>query len=73
VEIGDKARVEDVYGKSILIEEKAQARNVYGENITIEEGCNVTGEVQYTVSLEAERGVYFAKQPVKVDRLPEKP
>jgi hypothetical protein len=46
---------------------------VYGENITIEEGCNITGEVRYTMSLEAERDVYFAKQPVKVDRLPEKP
>jgi cytoskeletal protein CcmA (bactofilin family) len=71
VEIGERAKVEDVHAKRIIMEEKAQARNLYGETISIESDCSVSGEVQYTQSLRTERNVFFAKTPVKIDKLPQ--
>jgi cytoskeletal protein CcmA (bactofilin family) len=68
--IGDRARVEDVHARSILMEERASARNLYGETIRIEEHCQISGEVQYTRDLRAEENVEFAKPPQKVDKLP---
>ena len=67
--ISRRAQVEDVYAKIITLERDAEARNLYGERIRLESGCQVYGEVQYTESLESERGVSFAKTPQKVDRL----
>lgn len=68
--IGKNAHVEDVHAKSITLERKARARNLYGEKIRLESGCQVSGEVKYTASLEAAPGVTFAKTPQKVDELP---
>ncbi|MDH5447755.1 MAG: hypothetical protein OEY24_01215 [Candidatus Bathyarchaeota archaeon] len=67
--VSRRAQVEDVYAKIITLERDAKARNLYGERIRLESGCNVYGEVQYTESLETERGVTFAKTPQKVDKL----
>jgi cytoskeletal protein CcmA (bactofilin family) len=68
--ISERAQVEDVYAKTITLERDAEARNLYGERIRLESGCQVYGEVQYTESLESERGVSFAKTPQKADKLP---
>lgn len=64
------AHVEDVYGRKIVAEREARARDLYGETIHIESGCRVEGEVQYTASLETGRDVFFAKSPMKVEKLP---
>ena len=68
--ISKRARVEDVYAKDITLERDVRARNLYGERIRLESGCQVTGEVRYTASLEVAPGVTFAKTPQKVDDLP---
>ncbi|MFB0522467.1 MAG: hypothetical protein ACETV1_01735 [Candidatus Bathyarchaeia archaeon] len=68
--IGRRASVEDVYGGRVTMEGNARARNLYGERIYIESGCRVEGKVQYTRSLETEKGVFFAERPVKVEKLP---
>ncbi len=69
--ISERARVEDVYGGIITMEEEARARNLYGERVFIESKCHVYGEVQYTQSLKTERGIYFAKPPIKVEKIPQ--
>jgi len=69
--IGERATVEDVYAKSIIMEEKARARNLYGERINIESDCHISGGVQYTESLRTERNIFFSKTPQKVGKLPE--
>jgi hypothetical protein len=51
------------------MEGNARGRNLYGESIHIKSGCRVEGEVQYTASLETGRDVFFAKNPLKVDKL----
>ena len=68
--VGKRARVEDIYANEITLERKARARNLYGERIRLESGCQITGEVKYTESLEAAPGVSFAKTPQKTDELP---
>ena len=70
VDVGEGARVEDVYGDEIGLEEKAQARNLYGRYIRLEYKCEISGEVLYTENLKTEENVHFAKQPRKVEKLP---
>jgi cytoskeletal protein CcmA (bactofilin family) len=70
VVIGEKARVEDVYAKTITLERGTTARNLYGERISLESHCHILGEIQYTENLETERGVTFSRTPQKVDKLP---
>ena len=69
--IGERARVEDVYSDEITMAEEAQARNLYGQRIRVESGCRIEGEVRFTQSLESEKGVFYAKPPVRVDKLPQ--
>lgn len=68
--IREKAHVEDIHAKTIILKEKVTARSLYGEKIFVGSQCHVTGEVQYTESLEAEKDVFFAKTPQKVEKLP---
>jgi cytoskeletal protein CcmA (bactofilin family) len=71
VVISANARAEDVCGRKILLERGAEANNVYGESITIESHCRINGEVRYTGDLRLEDHVSLAKEPRKVDSLPE--
>jgi cytoskeletal protein CcmA (bactofilin family) len=60
-----------VCGGEITMEGNARVRNLYGERIYIGSGCRVEGEVQYTASLETEKGVSFSRSPIKVEKLPQ--
>jgi cytoskeletal protein CcmA (bactofilin family) len=71
VVIGKDARVESIYGKRILLETGAEAQDVYGESITIESHCRINGEVSYTNDLRLDRNISLAKEPKKVESLPE--
>jgi cytoskeletal protein CcmA (bactofilin family) len=68
--IREKAHVEDIHAKTIVLKEKVTARNIYGENVFVGSQCHITGEVQYTDRLDAEKNVFFAKTPQKVEKLP---
>ena len=69
--IGDGASVEDIHAKNIFVGRTSRARNLYGERITIESGCQVSGDVYYSESLQAEKNVFFARTPHKVSQLSE--
>lgn len=70
VSIGKEARVEDIFGKRILLRSGVQAENVYGESITVESNCYINGVVQYTNELRKGDNVLLAKPPQKVDKVP---
>jgi cytoskeletal protein CcmA (bactofilin family) len=70
IEIERDARVENVYGKRILLRSGASANNVYGEEITIESHCRINGETQYTRELRVAPRASLTKTPQKVDKLP---
>jgi cytoskeletal protein CcmA (bactofilin family) len=68
--IGKEAHAESIYGKEIFLRSGAHAENVYGENIFVESHCQISGEVQYTNSLNIGEHVSLAKPPRKVEALP---
>jgi len=68
--VGERACVEDVYADEITMEMNAEARNLYGKRIRVESGCRIGGEVRFIESLESEKGVFYSKPPVKVEKLP---
>jgi len=55
------------------MEERAEAKNVYVKRVRLENGCRIMGELQYVEELRAEKDVYFAVEPKKVDKLPAAP
>ncbi|MEM2500492.1 MAG: hypothetical protein QXG31_01955, partial [Candidatus Bathyarchaeia archaeon] len=65
--------VEDIYASIVIMEEKASARNIYARKVYLEKYCKVMGELQYTEELTSEEKVYLAKEPKKVDSLPNPP
>ncbi|HIH88869.1 TPA: hypothetical protein HA344_06650, partial [Candidatus Bathyarchaeota archaeon] len=67
------ARVEDVWGDRVVLLRDARARNVYAGVLEAEEGSDVTGAIQFTGELHAERGCRFTAQPAKAEKLPERP
>jgi len=71
VVVGKDARVENVYGKDIILRSGAYAENIYGENVTLEPHCHVSREVQYTGELRINEKVVLSKKPQKVDALPQ--
>jgi len=73
VHIRDRARVEDVYAMSLIMEENAKACNLYVGRASIESECRISGETQYLEALDTGRNVVFAKPPVKVEKLPQPP
>ena len=70
IRVGEKADVEALYGKNIVIEENGKAGIVHGESVRIESGCRILGEVLYSGSLDADKDVSFAVEPKKVSSLP---
>jgi cytoskeletal protein CcmA (bactofilin family) len=70
IRIGEKADVEAVYGKAIVLEEKCRCTLVHGVDVRIQPGCRVLGEVLFSGSLEAAEDVTFVVAPKKVDVLP---
>jgi cytoskeletal protein CcmA (bactofilin family) len=68
--VEEDSRVDDVYADSVELRRDSSARNVYAADIRIESGCSVSGDIQYTNSLRAERNIDYASEPKKVEKLP---
>jgi cytoskeletal protein CcmA (bactofilin family) len=69
--IGKDAHVDDIHGKDVLLETGAEAHDVYGESVTIESHCRINGEVGYTGDLRLDHHASLAREPKKMDSLPE--
>ena len=69
----ERAEAEDIYAEILFMEERAEAKNVYVKRVRLENGCRIMGELQYVEELRAEKDVYFAVEPKKVDKLPAAP
>jgi hypothetical protein len=72
IELGRKARAEDLYGGTIEIDERAQVRRVYGERIRLGDGVRVE-ELWYTGDLRVDGEAEFTRPPQKVSQLPDRP
>jgi predicted acyltransferase (DUF342 family) len=68
--IGRDARIENIYGKEVLLRTGAEAEDVYGERITIEAHCRIHGEILYTDELRLGENVSLAKNPQKTSSPP---
>ena len=73
VRIGERADVEELYGKDITLQEGCRARLVYCVKLRIESRCRIEGAVLYTGSIDADEDVSFSKEPMKVESLPNSP
>jgi cytoskeletal protein CcmA (bactofilin family) len=71
--IRERARVEDVYGGTVVLRRGSRANNVYAERLTIENDCRITGEVKYTDTLRADRDARLSMDPEKTEKLPAPP
>ena len=73
VTIGERAKVEDVYADDVKIEERARAGNLYVKRAHLERRVQVTGELIYQETIDADPDIIFSKPPVKKDELPKPP
>jgi cytoskeletal protein CcmA (bactofilin family) len=73
VRIGERADVEELHGKNIILEERSRAKLVHGVALRIESGCRLEGPVLFTGSINADEDVSFAVEPKKVELLPAPP
>jgi cytoskeletal protein CcmA (bactofilin family) len=71
--IRERARVEDVYGGTVILRRGCRTNNVYAENLTIENDCRISGDVKYTDNLKADRDARFDRNPEKTEKLPSPP
>ncbi len=71
--VRERARVEDVYGGTVVLRRGSRANNVYAERLTIENDCRITGYVKYTDTLNADRDARLSMDPEKTEKLPAPP
>ena len=69
---GRMTRVEDVHGKSVVIESYSQVKRVFAEVVQLEEG-SMADEVTYVKDLKLPAHYHLNKPARKVERLPEPP
>jgi cytoskeletal protein CcmA (bactofilin family) len=71
--VRERARVEDVYGGTVVLRKGSRANNVYAERLTIENDCRITGYVKYTDTLIADKDARLSMDPEKTEKLPAPP
>lgn len=69
---GHLTRVDDVYGKDVMVERYTQAKRIFGETVRMQAG-SMADEVVYSNGADISEGVHLAKPLKKVDRLPGTP
>ena len=69
---GGMARVDDIYGKEVIIGPMCRVERIFGETVTLEQGSGAE-QVIYTQELKANFGVAISQPPRKVDKLPPPP
>ena len=70
VKIRAKAKADTIYADEIMVEKGAKVKSLFGKRIYLR-NCKIEGNIFYTETLEIEGNVRFAKEPQKVDKLPE--
>jgi len=65
-----RARLEDLYGVEIILDNSCDANNIYGKNIKIGRNCSIHGKILYTQKIDLDPSVKCKFNPEKVDNLP---
>ncbi|NHJ85967.1 MAG: hypothetical protein FK734_10930 [Asgard group archaeon] len=62
----ERAKAKNLFVKELEMREKSCATNVFAERIIIEDGARLKGKVEYSDSIDAEKGAKITKNATKV-------